>query len=220
MYCGNCGKQLPDGVKFCPACGAAQTVTAARPAQSVQPPAQAPAGKKPAGLILIAAVLAAAVLLGALVIAPNMGSPCEKAERQFHKINSFEDIIEKGPDIADLLLGMAQTDIDGAVFERLVANGPDYYYLPGHWYVEGKDVGLSMKCEAGRVASVEIAITGGGGLSGPALTGLRDEAVSAYGPDYEQTEWGGIYIHHTWAKTDLVFEMANDGTGIVYFRFT
>lgn len=218
MYCRNCGKPLPDGVRFCPACGAAQTAADPRPVQPAPPQAQAPAKKKPVGLILAAVLLLAAALVGALVIAPSMGGPCEKAERQFHRLNSFEDIIDKGQGIADLLLGMAQTDIDETVFSRITANGPDYYYLPDDRHVQGKDVSLSMECEAGRVASVRIDILGGGGLTGPELDALADYAISAYGADYEQTEWGS-YVHHTWAGADLVFDIATDGTGVASVTF-
>lgn len=219
MVCNNCGKPIPGGVKFCPACGAAQPAPGAQTAPATQTaPPQAPAREKPVGLLLLAVVLAA-LLVGSLVIAPNAGNPCEKAERRFYRLNSFEDIIRKGPDIGDLLLGMAQADIDMTVFEGVDGNGPDYYALAvDHWYIQEKDINLSMDCEEGRVVRVAIDIMGGG-LRGPEMTELKDAAISAYGTNYEQREWADFH-HYTWPGTDLLFMTFNDGTGVVTFTFT
>ncbi len=35
-YCGKCGKQMDEGLKFCPACGAATEIPQAEPAQQTQ----------------------------------------------------------------------------------------------------------------------------------------------------------------------------------------
>lgn len=75
MFCTKCGKEIPDGAKFCSACGAtqdtlnaeqpSQQVNMTAPAQNFQPtPQQKPKskGKKIGGIIL--AVLGAMAILG------------------------------------------------------------------------------------------------------------------------------------------------------------
>ena len=81
MYCYNCGKKLPDGAKFCNACGAAQTEAQSGPAPAQPPwqpqyaapqPAPQPKKKSKAGLIAAVVAAIAAMALGAFVIAPSM----------------------------------------------------------------------------------------------------------------------------------------------------
>ncbi len=76
MFCGYCGKQAPDGMKFCPNCGAALSAQAPQQSQKAQPSAQAPqqaakptaaatAGKKKkANWLLILIVVAVVWLIG------------------------------------------------------------------------------------------------------------------------------------------------------------
>lgn len=101
MYCHNCGKQIPDGAKFCTGCGAAQLIEDPAGAAAPQPAPARPAPARPAaapvrqparpqpgahtqpapkkkkrhtGVIIAvcAVVVAAAVALGIFVIAPMM----------------------------------------------------------------------------------------------------------------------------------------------------
>lgn len=46
-FCGNCGTQVNEGVKFCPGCGNAMVAPAAeQQAQAQQPPVQEPAANQ------------------------------------------------------------------------------------------------------------------------------------------------------------------------------
>ena len=78
-FCIQCGTQVPDGVKFCPSCGApiaqapvqqAQTFTA--PQVQAAMPQQKKGGSK-AGLIIgiVAGVVVIAAVIAAVVIAKN-----------------------------------------------------------------------------------------------------------------------------------------------------
>ncbi len=93
MYCQNCGKQLPEGARFCNVCGApqmeARSASAPEPVRqaSYPPPQPVPQPKKKskAGPIIAVAVVLAALLLGHFVIAPAMRqdrAPAESAETE------------------------------------------------------------------------------------------------------------------------------------------
>lgn len=214
MYCRNCGKQLPDGSSFCRYCGAAQTraaVQAPRPTHEAAPSPARPKGTKKIGLIVAAVALVAAVIAAALIIVPNMGGPCKKAARQFQKMHHYEDVIDNGPAIADLLLGMARSEIDTDLFETVEGNGPDYYSLSGDHLIELKTGLLSLDCEGDRVGSVCISILGGGGLTQEEQDRIRDYALSVYGADCQQSQ-SGPFVHYTWADADLMFIVFEDGT--------
>lgn len=83
MFCPHCGKQLPDGARFCTACGAALTgpqsaPAPARPDTPAQPqyappqytPPQPKKKSKAALIIVTAAVIIAATILGVIAIVP------------------------------------------------------------------------------------------------------------------------------------------------------
>lgn len=78
MFCHNCGKQIPDGTKFCHYCGAPQEAgSQPEPEPSVQSqftepqPEPQPKKKSPVGMIIAAAVIVV-LILGVFVIAPAM----------------------------------------------------------------------------------------------------------------------------------------------------
>lgn len=64
MYCRNCGKELPEGGKFCPSCGASQAAS---------PPAKpaAPAVTLNSKTLLIVAGVVIVVLLAVLIFRPG-----------------------------------------------------------------------------------------------------------------------------------------------------
>lgn len=80
MYCHNCGKELPDGSKFCPDCGAAQ---AAAPKMNSAParPA-APTVTLNSRTLLIVAGAVILVLLAVLIFRPGQSkAPASQAEQ-------------------------------------------------------------------------------------------------------------------------------------------
>lgn len=71
MFCRQCGKELPDGVKFCPACGAeVKPVQEAPKPEPVQPVYEAPDEKEKEGkwnvLAIVSFSIAVACVLGYL----------------------------------------------------------------------------------------------------------------------------------------------------------
>ena len=85
MFCSNCGKQIPDNVKFCNYCGAQQqaidaAVHAPQTAQNqqrtvdVQKQRPVKTQKKKPNIIVALAVVVCAFLLGKFLIAPSMTS--------------------------------------------------------------------------------------------------------------------------------------------------
>lgn len=80
MYCGNCGKKIPDGSAFCPACGAPVAIRQpqARPVSQssqnqvnqVNPVTRSKKAGKKRVIAVIAAVAAVAVLVVAFVVNP------------------------------------------------------------------------------------------------------------------------------------------------------
>ena len=84
MFCSNCGRELPEGTKFCPECGTpsgdgttgAVSMGNARDIQ--HGPAAAAGRRRPAGLAVVAGVMAllAAVCVGVFVVGANpFGQP-------------------------------------------------------------------------------------------------------------------------------------------------
>lgn len=98
MFCSTCGKQLPDGVKFCNNCGTQQATNNIAPTQ--QPAANAiPAptaaskksevsAKKKPNILVILVVVLCAFLLGKLVIAPSMVSDAGNQSSQSQQTGS------------------------------------------------------------------------------------------------------------------------------------
>jgi hypothetical protein len=70
MYCSNCGQQIPDGTRFCPACGAAQVRAPERqPRREFERPSAAPQARRSKWpwIVLSLLVLAAAVVVYSLI---------------------------------------------------------------------------------------------------------------------------------------------------------
>ena len=89
MFCQNCGKQIPDNVKFCNFCGAQQQIvgkpdpapnTTAQQPKTADVPTQETkkAPKKKANIFIVLAVVLCAFFLGKSVFAPAMVSDSDK----------------------------------------------------------------------------------------------------------------------------------------------
>lgn len=68
MYCHNCGKELPEGSKFCPSCGSASTPEKSGPRS---PASTGTTLKIDAKLLLIAAGIIIVVLLAVVIFRPG-----------------------------------------------------------------------------------------------------------------------------------------------------
>ena len=87
MYCLNCGQQIPDGVEFCPKCGA-RTVTAGAPSAPAYRAASPAAGAKPRSkgpiiviVVSLIVIAAAAGILAFVLMGGNHGAGSSSTTR-------------------------------------------------------------------------------------------------------------------------------------------
>lgn len=79
MYCGNCGKQISDGVSFCPECGSkVETVSASKPDYTYHKPSN---NKKVITIALVAVVCVVALIITIV----NLSKP---------KYDNYDDVLE------------------------------------------------------------------------------------------------------------------------------
>lgn len=73
MFCNNCGKELPEGTKFCSGCGASQGGVAEQSVNlAANEKASLPKNKNTLKIIIIAAVAVVCFAIGSFVIAPSL----------------------------------------------------------------------------------------------------------------------------------------------------
>lgn len=105
MYCRNCGKELPEGGKFCPSCGAAQA-DAPKAASAPDKPA-APIITLDSRTLLVVAGAVIVVLLAVLIFRPGQSKTPDPGQT-----SQVQQAPEPEPDPAAALVG-TWTNKDG-----------------------------------------------------------------------------------------------------------
>lgn len=80
MFCEKCGKEIKDGDKFCPYCGAENKINKEEPSHDIPPDFSVKgAGKKKKGAVIAIAVLVIIVAIGIFKCSSTMGRQSEKS---------------------------------------------------------------------------------------------------------------------------------------------
>lgn len=80
MFCKNCGKELPDGVKFCDGCGASQEAANNTVAPVNTVPDSIPKKNNNLKVIIIAVVVVVCFAIGSFVIAPSFSKDNDESK--------------------------------------------------------------------------------------------------------------------------------------------
>ena len=127
MFCPNCGKQLPDGSRFCSACGAqldAQAGVQQQPYQSPsyeEPDAPAPTKKKGVGVIV--GIAAAAVVLGLVLFV----YPGVLLQADTYPVTPPAETVEQGKEPSGQTLIPAADNQAPAVAAPAASEGPSVF---------------------------------------------------------------------------------------------
>ena len=148
-------------------------------------------------------LLAAAMVLA--LAGCGASNPCATLAKKVRGIKQYEDLVNKGADMAAPVLGMAEADIDREIFSPIAANGPGYYSLTEWGSLDGKDISSSIQCEDGVVAEVQIDIWG---MTMDDFEALAETAIEKYGQNYQTPGYheGGLgiaYNTYTWESFKL-----------------
>ena len=178
MYCLNCRKEIPDGIKFCPGCGAPQAAPelapaaqepSSRPAEpqqqtyaQPQTPAPSKVGKRVA-IIFVVVALIAIPLLGVYTVKPSLliGDPVDWLTKQAQQIDRYNDIINKGPTMLKMLRGMDAATFKTDAFSFVSTDGKNgsatFLNSP---YIGGEIRYIDLGFEDSKINSVSFLIAG------------------------------------------------------------
>ena len=150
----------------------------------------------------------------ALVLAGCSTAPCEGIAQSLSRLRTYEDMIENVSKMAELVLDMAEEEIDANIFADM---GSGRYAIPAYYDVGEARLECALLCENAKVTALELALTGSG-VTPAEFDEILSCAAAKFGADYTFAEADDAKTY-TWAHLVLTCNAQADGANRVVVTY-